>query len=146
MRPVSLLLAATLRGGRLTPPGPRRLYPGHERPGHPPRAVRTLVLEESMRARVGHIGSALSIAEIAAVLFGETMRLPGTDDPSRDRFILPKGTRSSPCMRPSTWKTSSPARSCTRKRAKRWRPPREKTVGGDPVPARGTGPGWCRII
>ena len=44
-----------------------------------------------MRAHVGHIGSALSIAEIIAVLFGEALRMPGTDDPRRDRFILSKG-------------------------------------------------------
>ena len=74
----------------MTPPGPIVYTLGMNSPVTP-RAVRTLVLEESMRARVGHIGSALSIAEIAAVLFGETMRLPGTDDPSRDRFILSKG-------------------------------------------------------
>jgi len=79
------------RGGeRLTAPGPIVYTLGMNGPVSP-RAVRTLVLEESMRARVGHIGSALSIAEIVAVLFGETMRLPGTDDPSRDRFILSKG-------------------------------------------------------
>ncbi|MEI6632905.1 MAG: transketolase [Chlamydiota bacterium] len=56
-----------------------------------PRAMRRLILDESMRAHVGHIGSALSIAEIVAVLFGEALRFPGTDDPQRDRFILSKG-------------------------------------------------------
>lgn len=44
-----------------------------------------------MRAHVGHIGSALSIAEIVAVLFGEALRAPGSADPRRDRFILSKG-------------------------------------------------------
>jgi transketolase len=45
------------------------------------------------RARASHIGSALSIADIVAVLYGRTLRVnPGApDDPQRDRFILSKG-------------------------------------------------------
>jgi transketolase len=41
-----------------------------------------------MRAGVGHIGSALSIADIVAALYGAVLR--GADD-ERDRFILSKG-------------------------------------------------------
>jgi len=53
-------------------------------------AIRRTVLDQSKRANVGHIGSALSIADILGVLFGGTLR--GTDgDPDRDRFILSKG-------------------------------------------------------
>lgn len=44
-----------------------------------------------MRARVGHIGSALSVADILAVLFGRTLSLGSQDDPQRDRFVLSKG-------------------------------------------------------
>lgn len=54
------------------------------------RRVRQLVIEQSYRARVGHIGSALSVADILAALFGGTLRGdPG--DGERDRFILSKG-------------------------------------------------------
>jgi transketolase len=53
--------------------------------------IRRIIIEESYRAHVGHIGSALSIADIIAVLFRDVLRLPGTDSPDRDRFILSKG-------------------------------------------------------
>ncbi|AFM22895.1 transketolase [Desulfomonile tiedjei] len=55
------------------------------------KQIRKIIIEESKRANVGHIGSALSIADIIAVLFGNELRLIGTDDPLRDRFILSKG-------------------------------------------------------
>jgi len=51
--------------------------------------IRKTVIEESYRAKVGHIGSALCIVEIMAVLFGESMRLEDGED--RDRLILSKG-------------------------------------------------------
>jgi len=51
--------------------------------------IRKSIIEESYRAHVGHIGSALCIADILAVLFGETMRLDDGDD--RDRLVLSKG-------------------------------------------------------
>jgi transketolase len=53
--------------------------------------IRKIIIEESKRANVGHIGSALSIADIIAVLFEHELRLAGTDHPDRDRFILSKG-------------------------------------------------------
>ena len=53
--------------------------------------IRRLVIEQSFRAHVGHIGSALSVTDILAVLFNEVLDLPGVDDPLRDRFILSKG-------------------------------------------------------
>ena len=55
------------------------------------KKIRKIIIEESKRANVGHIGSALSVADIIAVLFEHELRLPGTDDPDRDRFILSKG-------------------------------------------------------
>jgi len=55
------------------------------------RKIRKIIIEESKRANVGHIGSALSVADIIAVLFEHELRLAGTDDPDRDRFILSKG-------------------------------------------------------
>ena len=54
-------------------------------------AIRRLVLRQSKRANVGHIGSALSIADIVAALFSGVLRVDDVDDPERDRFILSKG-------------------------------------------------------
>jgi transketolase len=55
------------------------------------RRVREHVLRESRRANVGHIGSALSIADIIAALYGGILRIETTRDPERDRFVLSKG-------------------------------------------------------
>jgi transketolase len=53
--------------------------------------IRRIILEQSKRAAVGHIGSALSIADIIAALYERVLRIESTDDPARDRFILSKG-------------------------------------------------------
>ncbi len=53
--------------------------------------IRRLVLIESKRAGVGHIGSSLSIAEIVALLYSSVLNIKSPDDPERDRFILSKG-------------------------------------------------------
>lgn len=53
--------------------------------------IRKVILQQSKRARVGHIGSALSIADIVACLFGNCLRVTRPDDPERDRFVLSKG-------------------------------------------------------
>ena len=53
--------------------------------------IRRLILEQSKRANVGHIGSCLSVADILAALFGDVLRIDSADDPERDRFILSKG-------------------------------------------------------
>jgi len=55
------------------------------------RAIREIVLEQSFRAHVGHIGSALSIADILSVLYGHAVRGTGPTDPLRDRVVLSKG-------------------------------------------------------
>ena len=57
------------------------------------RAVREQSLKMVHRAKASHIGSALSIADIVAVLYGEVMRYsPAEPDAAdRDRFILSKG-------------------------------------------------------
>lgn len=55
------------------------------------RQVREHILHESRRANVGHIGSALSIADIIAALYGGILRIGAPDDPDRDRFVLSKG-------------------------------------------------------
>ena len=56
-----------------------------------PYKIRKIIIDESKRARVGHIGSALSIADIIAVLFESVLHLPGARAPERDRFVLAKG-------------------------------------------------------
>jgi transketolase len=60
-------------------------------PAVSPRALRRIVLDQSKRANVGHIGSALSIADIVAALYSSVLRVAGPRDPDRDRFILSKG-------------------------------------------------------
>jgi transketolase len=54
-------------------------------------AIRRIILEQSKRANVGHIGSALSIVEIVTALYRSVLQIPGTSHPERDRFILSKG-------------------------------------------------------
>jgi transketolase len=54
-------------------------------------AIRRTVLEQSKRAGVGHIGSALSIADLLAALHAGSMAREDPDDPDRDRFVLSKG-------------------------------------------------------
>ena len=55
--------------------------------------IRVNALRMVHRAKASHIGSALSICDILAVLYGEVMRFEPTNDhyESRDRFILSKG-------------------------------------------------------
>ncbi|HEV2595909.1 MAG TPA: transketolase, partial [Sphingomicrobium sp.] len=57
------------------------------------RRIRCRALEMVTRARASHIGSALSIADIVAVLYGRVLRVDpaAPDHPDRDRFILSKG-------------------------------------------------------
>lgn len=53
-------------------------------------AVRRVVLQQSKRANVGHIGSGLSVADIVAALYGGVLR-GDASDPDRDRFVMSKG-------------------------------------------------------
>ena len=53
--------------------------------------IRRAVIDESMRAGVGHIGSALSIADLLAALYGGTLRIDEPADADRDRLVLSKG-------------------------------------------------------
>jgi transketolase len=55
------------------------------------RTFRRWIIEQSRSSNVGHIASALSIADIMAVLWEAVMKDAGTDRPDRDRFILAKG-------------------------------------------------------
>ncbi|HEX7820350.1 MAG TPA: transketolase [Sphingobium sp.] len=57
------------------------------------RRIRCQALRMVTRARASHIGSALSITDIIAVLYGRTLRVhpAAPQHPERDRFILSKG-------------------------------------------------------
>jgi transketolase len=55
------------------------------------KRIRRIVLEQAKRAQVGHIGSALSVADIISALYGLVLRIRAPEDPERDRFILSKG-------------------------------------------------------
>jgi transketolase len=54
-------------------------------------AIRRTVVDESMRAGVGHIGSALSIADLLAALYGDVLHIGEAAEADRDRFVLSKG-------------------------------------------------------
>jgi transketolase len=54
------------------------------------RTLRRWIIERSLAANVGHIGSALSIVDIVSALFS-LMRDPGTSSSARDRLVLSKG-------------------------------------------------------
>ena len=54
-------------------------------------ALRRIILEQSKRANVGHIGSALSVVDIVCALYDQVLRIPEPADPDRDRFIMSKG-------------------------------------------------------
>jgi transketolase len=53
--------------------------------------VRRMILEQSMRANVGHIGSALSIVELLTALYGDVVQIASPGDAGRDRVVLSKG-------------------------------------------------------
>ena len=56
-----------------------------------PKRIRQIIIEQSKRAGVGHIGSALSVVEIIAALYGSVLRVDDPSNSDRDRFILSKG-------------------------------------------------------
>lgn len=57
------------------------------------RAMRVQALKMVHRAKASHIGSALSICDIVAVLYGQVLRVRPNEPhwPERDRFLLSKG-------------------------------------------------------
>jgi transketolase len=54
-------------------------------------SIRRTIIEQSKRANVGHIGSALSIADILAALFAGPLADVNPDDRDRHRLVLSKG-------------------------------------------------------
>lgn len=57
----------------------------------PVDTIRRIILEQSKRAHVGHIGCALSVADIVAAVYDHGLRQRGAEDKDRDRFVLSKG-------------------------------------------------------
>src|ERR1700727_3047760 len=55
------------------------------------KQVRAIILQQSRRANVGHIGSCLCVVEILCALYNGVLQIPSISDPDRDRFILSKG-------------------------------------------------------
>jgi transketolase len=53
--------------------------------------IRRTILEQSKRADVGHIGSALSVVDVLVAVFAGALHADSSDDPDRDRFVLSKG-------------------------------------------------------
>jgi transketolase len=53
--------------------------------------IRRIVIEQSKRANVGHIGSSLSVADILGTLYAGVLQGDGPSDPERDRMVLSKG-------------------------------------------------------
>jgi len=53
--------------------------------------IRRSVLAQSKRANVGHIGSALSVVDLLAAVYGGVLQACSPVDPDRDRFVLSKG-------------------------------------------------------
>lgn len=56
-----------------------------------PQCIRHIVLEQSKRAGVGHIGCALSVADIITALYTDGLRITDPTNPDRDRLVLSKG-------------------------------------------------------
>jgi transketolase len=53
--------------------------------------MRRIILDQSRRADVGHIGSCLCVVEILSAVYGGVLQAASAADPDRDRFILSKG-------------------------------------------------------
>ena len=60
-------------------------------PAISPFAIRKIILEQSKKAHIGHIGCALSICDIISALYSKILKISSFNDPKRDRFILSKG-------------------------------------------------------
>jgi transketolase len=56
-----------------------------------PKQMRRIILNQSRRANVGHIGSCLCVVEILSTLYFSVLQAKTLDDRDRDRFILAKG-------------------------------------------------------
>jgi transketolase len=71
--------------------GPRYAATVDEAASRIAQSIRRTTIEQSKRAHVGHIGSALSIADILAALFAGPLANVDADDQDRHRLVLSKG-------------------------------------------------------
>lgn len=76
------IVATTTRGEIVAAKSPTGIIDG--------RQLRRSILEQSHRAGVGHIGSALSITDLVAAVVAACPSV-ATENPHRDRFVLSKG-------------------------------------------------------
>jgi len=53
--------------------------------------LRQIILAAAYKSNTGHIGCALSVADIIATLYSDTLNIESPEDPGRDIFILSKG-------------------------------------------------------
>ena len=53
--------------------------------------MRRIILRQSKKANVGHIGCCLSVVEILTAIYDGVLKASSPDDPDRDRFVLSKG-------------------------------------------------------
>src|SRR5271170_1590759 len=53
--------------------------------------IRRIIVQQSKRANVGHIGSCLCVVDILSVLYERVLRQESPRHPERDRFVLSKG-------------------------------------------------------
>lgn len=53
--------------------------------------IRLAILDQSHRAHVGHIGCALSVADLVATVYNNLLQVQDPTDADRDRFVLSKG-------------------------------------------------------
>lgn len=55
------------------------------------QSIRRVIVDQAFRAHEGHIGSALSIADVLVALYGNVLSRVGVTDADRDLIILSKG-------------------------------------------------------
>jgi transketolase len=55
------------------------------------RNIRRMIIEQSNRVHIGHIGSALSIVDILVALYSGTLNVNNAKEKDRDRFVLSNG-------------------------------------------------------
>jgi transketolase len=55
------------------------------------KIIRKIIIEQSNRVHIGHIGSALSVVDILVALYSSAIKIIGKSSNDRDRFILSNG-------------------------------------------------------
>ncbi|MGQ0679157.1 MAG: transketolase [Actinomycetota bacterium] len=87
--PQAQMRVGVMGGGGEFAHAPKPSFDGN--PGLMAHRIRQGIVEQSHRAHVGHIGSALSVADTIAALYCGGMNIADPAHPDRDRFVLSKG-------------------------------------------------------